>query len=113
MTGWNQCGNRNSELWLKEGDINTKFFHSSTLIRRRPNHIPVSILNSRAISWDWNVIGKEFLNFYKDLFSSTNLVFNMQINEVFPPMISNSQNGFIASIPSPRRLRKPYGVCMH
>ncbi|XP_030936396.1 uncharacterized protein LOC115961577 [Quercus lobata] len=63
---WRQ---KSRELWLKEGDKNSKFFHLSTIIRRRRNTIE-AIKNN---SGDWVIEPKEirnvFLENFKILFS--------------------------------------------
>ena len=60
---------KSREVWLKEGDRNTKFFHTSTLVRRRRNKI-VKIKAGK----DW-IQGKEeiknyFIREFKELFYS-------------------------------------------
>lgn len=59
--------------WIKEGDMNTKFFHLSTLIRRRQNRID-SLLNSEG-QWVTDKEGLKCLavEFYKSLFTAEQL----------------------------------------
>lgn len=64
---WRQ---KSRNIWLKCGDTNTKFFHTSTLVRRRRNRID-SLMKSEGV---W-VEGKEaFKNmaveFYLGLFKT-------------------------------------------
>ncbi|KAF7831683.1 reverse transcriptase [Senna tora] len=56
--------------WLKAGDQNTKFFHSSTIRRRKKNKI-LKVKNLEGI-WLENEeeIGENFTKYYADLFSS-------------------------------------------
>lgn len=56
--------------WIKEGNKNSKFFHLSTLIRRRQNRIE-SLLNTDDI-WvkDKEELKGLTVSFYKNLFSA-------------------------------------------
>lgn len=57
--------------WLEDGDANTNFFHLSTIINRRHNHI--DFLQKYDESWtSWEDIGNQFINFFTPLFTSSN-----------------------------------------
>ena len=59
--------------WIVEGDRNTKFFHTSTLVRRRSNKI-VRLRNSVG-EWitDSNLIRLHIQRGFEDLFSTSHL----------------------------------------
>ena len=54
---WRQ---KSRELWLKEGDKNSRFFHLSTIVRRRRNTIEAVKNNVR----DWIIEPKEIRNVF-------------------------------------------------
>jgi hypothetical protein len=63
---------KSRELWLTSVDLNTKFFHTSTLIRCRRNSI--DILQSPNFGWltESRDIGACFINNFKNLFTTSN-----------------------------------------
>ena len=62
---------KSRETWPQCRDLNTKYFHSSTLIRRRSNS--VHFLKSSVGAWvsNRNEIGENFVSHFSNLFSST------------------------------------------
>lgn len=66
---WKQ---RSRADWIREGDKNTKFFHSKATSRKRKNKI-WGIENNQG-KWieEQNEVDKEFCEYFQDLFSSTN-----------------------------------------
>lgn len=62
--------------WLNEGDRNTKFFYTSTSIRRGRNHIDRLNING---SWtnNLNLISNHVNNYFNDLFR-VDFSFNVQ-----------------------------------
>lgn len=84
--------------WLRAGDQNTKFFHSSTIQRRKRN----KILKIRDGSDVWHEKEEEiadiFMNFYSNLFSSSNPPDSEDILEFVQCEISDEDN---------RRLMEP------
>lgn len=57
--------------WLKEGDKNTKYFHASTIQRRKANHI--GLLEKESGGWCQNgeEVVEEISAFYSNLFTSS------------------------------------------
>lgn len=72
---------KSKEHWLEEGDTNLRYFHLSTIIRRRYNHI--YSLFDPATGWkkDFYSIGNLFLQYFQNLFSSS--------SPSFPYMLDN------------------------
>lgn len=48
------------QLWLREGDSNSKYFHNATKVRRKVNNIS-SLYNNEGRLVDWNNGLKEFM----------------------------------------------------
>ncbi|KAM1621462.1 hypothetical protein ACFXTN_018310 [Malus domestica] len=67
---WKQ---RSRVQWLKEGDANTKFFHQSTLQRRRRNKV-VSLKDNNG-NWVKNPgqVRRMFDDYFTELFTSSGM----------------------------------------
>jgi hypothetical protein len=90
---------KSRELCLTAYDLNTRFFHTSTLIRRRRNSI--SLLQTPNGGWLSNRtdIGNCFVTNFKHLFTSTNLLFPPKLLDLFHPVILDLNNIILCSIP--------------
>lgn len=55
--------------WLKEGEQNTKFFYTSTLIRARRNQITRLKINGDSWCEDQNLLKTAARDFYVQLYS--------------------------------------------
>ncbi|KAB1219839.1 hypothetical protein CJ030_MR3G009481 [Morella rubra] len=90
--------------WLTSSDLNTKFFHISTIVRRRRNAIEFlktptgSWLNSRP------EIGKLFTDSFSKLFTSTRPVLPSDLEGLISPEITDEENLFLCQIPSEREI---------
>jgi hypothetical protein len=91
--------NKSRELWLTCKDLNTKFFHTSTLIRRRRNAIDRLFT---PVGWitDRNAIGRSFVSHFKTTYTSTNISPAPELLDLFHCSISDDDNLFLCAIPT-------------
>jgi hypothetical protein len=92
--------NKSRELLLTCKDLNTRFFHTSTLIRRKRNTI--DRLFSPNIGWisDRTAIGRCLVTHFKDLFKTTNVSPPFELLDLFQPSISDDDNSLLCAIPT-------------
>ena len=100
---WKQ---KSRELWAKEGDRNTRFFHLSTLVRRRRNHINEIKLEDGS----WINTREEIQNYFNENFKS---LYQSECNDVpedlenlIEPCISMEENEELCRVPSREEIRK-------
>ncbi|PKI46795.1 hypothetical protein CRG98_032792 [Punica granatum] len=86
---WRQ---KSRELWLKDGDRNTKFFHLSTVIRRRANQIAAIKDNNGEWSQDHVVFGEYFLRNFQDLFNTSNPAIPEDMEDLIGHIITAPEN---------------------
>uniref|UniRef100_A0A803PIZ5 Reverse transcriptase n=1 Tax=Cannabis sativa TaxID=3483 RepID=A0A803PIZ5_CANSA len=102
-TIWRQ---KSREIWLQEGDRNSKFFHASTVIRRKQNFIDsISEDGSRWISGRSNV-GNYFLSKFKETFHASQVSLGDCIKELVNPLISEECNEELVRISDAEEIRK-------
>ena len=70
---WRQ---KSREMWLKEGDKNSKFFHVTTIIRRRRNSIDAVKAENGEWILDKSKISDYFLNNFKNVFQEEKVEFS-------------------------------------
>jgi hypothetical protein len=92
--------NKSRETWLTCNDLNTKYFHTSTLIKRRSN--AVDFLKSDSGVWlsDRPAIGGQFVTHFSNLFSTSNPTIDEDLLNLFFATISDDDNVILCSIPS-------------
>ena len=61
---------KSREKWVKFGDRNTTFFHAQSIIRRKRNKIHGLFLQDGSWSTDDEVLRREALMFYRNLFAA-------------------------------------------
>jgi len=79
---------KSRELWY----LNTKFFHTSTLIRRRRNSIDTLHSPQLGLLTNRRAIGDCFINNFKNLFTSNNPVLPTKFLNLFYCSISDRDN---------------------
>ncbi|XP_061365237.1 uncharacterized protein LOC133308608 [Gastrolobium bilobum] len=96
---------RSRASWLKYGDRNTKFFHSTTAARRRRNRIDA--LKNDAGDWigDPSILMNMAVEYYRNLFKEDNTARpGLPIRGYFPHLVQE-HNIHIGSIPSNEEIR--------
>jgi hypothetical protein len=91
---------KSRETWLHCKDLNTRFFHTSTLIRRRSNAINFLEIDSGAWISDRAEIGNNFVSHFSRLFSTSHPPIDNELLDLFSPTISPEDNTLLCSIPS-------------
>jgi hypothetical protein len=89
---------KSRETWLTCKDLNTRFFHTSTLIRHSRNAI--DSLKSSNDGWitDRTAIISCFVLHFHDLFASSNPTFGDELLNLFDCSISTKENLIICAI---------------
>lgn len=86
---WNQ---RSRNCWLKSGDHYTSFFHTKASNRHQRNAI-VKIMDSNGM-WqeEEEQIGKMFIDYYEQLFSSSQSAVNAELLDAIQPKVTHGMN---------------------
>ena len=110
---FNECLKREEALWRQKSriswlttpDLNTRFFHVTTIVRRRRNHM--SFLKNEASTWTQGTenIGKEFVEYYSQLFKSKNPPLPDVIEDILSPVFSEDDNNQLCLVPSNEEIR--------
>uniref|UniRef100_A0A803QQI1 Reverse transcriptase domain-containing protein n=1 Tax=Cannabis sativa TaxID=3483 RepID=A0A803QQI1_CANSA len=87
-TFWRQ---RSKQLWLKDGDRNSKYFHLMASKRKRHNMIS-KLKNEQGVYTDWDhSLAEVIVNYFNNLFSASSVSFTEVIGCV-NRMVSDSSN---------------------
>ena len=77
------------ELWVKEGDRNSRFFHLLTIIRKWRNCISEIKLEDGSWIRDWEEIQNYFLDKFTSLFSSSLPHFPENLENLIEPCVTD------------------------
>lgn len=93
---WKQ---KSRDSWLIQKELNTKFFYTLTIIRRKRNSIS-SIKNSDHL-WVSSRMDIEnlFVLFYKDMFNSSSPSVFLDLEDLIPKVISSNDSCNLTAIP--------------
>jgi hypothetical protein len=101
-TLWRQ---KSRETWLKEGDGNSRFFHISSVVRRRRNTIDAI----RGDDGEWIVKVLDIREFvvdkFQDLFAVEDISCLAELENLIPSMVTEDDNLLLCQIPSPREIK--------
>ena len=101
-TMWRQ---KSRETWLKDGDRNSKFFHISSIVRRRRNYIDAI----RDDDSKWLVKSSDIKQFvvgkFPVLFTVEDICGQNELEELISPVITDDENSSLCQIPTPIEIK--------
>ena len=99
------------ELWVKEGDHNSRFFHLSTIIRRRRNSISEIKLDDGSWIRGREDIQRYFLDNFSTLYNSCQPQSPVNLENLIQPCVSDQENLGLCKVPSRDEIKKVvYGM---
>jgi hypothetical protein len=96
--------NKSRETWLICRDLNTKFFHTSTIIKRRRNAIDFLRLPFGVWSSEQQEIGNCFTSHFQSIFNSSRPNLDEDLLSLFDNCISLEENASICEIPTEQEI---------
>ena len=84
-------------LWLKDGDRNTRFFHTRTSQRRCRNYITKLYDPTGRWCTRQSEVNEIIVNFYKDLFTTANPDGMEEVLETIPHAVTDDMNDMLLS----------------
>ena len=92
--------------WLTTVDLNIRFFHVTTTIRRRRNQI--CFLKNETSRWVQGdeAIGNCFVSSFLTLFQSSNSPFPDELCNLLEPVISDDDNSYLCSVPYDEEIKE-------
>uniref|UniRef100_A0A2N9FSF1 Uncharacterized protein n=1 Tax=Fagus sylvatica TaxID=28930 RepID=A0A2N9FSF1_FAGSY len=98
---WRQ---KSRETWLKDGDRNSKFFHISTVVRRRRNSIDAI----RGDDSEWIVKVLEIREFvvgkFQEMFTAEEIASN-ELEDIIAPSITVEENSLLCQVSTPIEIK--------
>jgi hypothetical protein len=91
---------KSRDTWLTCKDLNTKFFHTSTIIRRRSNAVNFLKLDSGVWVSSRAEIGGNLSSHFTNIFTTSNPPIDSEMLDLFSPIISAEENVILSSIPT-------------
>ncbi|CAL1367531.1 unnamed protein product [Linum trigynum] len=91
--------------WLREGDHNTSFFHSSATHRKQRNKIVELKDDNGNIFSHPEELASHVTNYYKSLFTRVDRVIDTDILQGFPKVVSEEMNRELCEIPSHEEIK--------
>ena len=78
--------------WLKNGDLNTSYFHSRATQRNKKNFISKLVLEDNTVVEDEKMIGEAMVNYFRHIFTSTTPSEFEPILQGIEPKITHGMN---------------------
>ncbi|KAG2693813.1 hypothetical protein I3760_08G113300 [Carya illinoinensis] len=95
-TLWHQKSRIN---WLTTSDLNTKFYHLSTTIRRRSNGIDSIKIGPGNWTMNQDEIELIFVEHFRSIYTSTKPEIPNELEDLFQRQISEQENGYLTKVP--------------
>lgn len=90
--------------WLSSSDLNTKFFHASTVIRRCCNQIAELKNQGREWIFGHSTIGRELVDFYTSLYRSDQPDIPLELKILISPVITEEENNLLIMVPDGKEI---------
>ena len=99
---WKQ---KSRDLWLREGDRNSKLFHASTLVHRRRNFIAEIQLNNGQWIHSREDIEQYFATQFQEVYQTDHPQIPQDLEGLMSPCISDAENMELACSSSPQEIK--------
>lgn len=90
--------------WQSMAELNTKFFHLSTVVRRRRNSI--ESLKTEDGRWitSRDDLGNHFISSFSQLYTSSSPSLGPEIASLIPPLVTEDENFLLCRVPDEREI---------